>query len=800
MVLNYLKVAWRHLVKHKTFSFINIGGLALGMAVSMQIMLFVMHEFSYDQFHENSERIYRMKGEFKFGEQTFRTASMSAGFGPVTKESIPGVENFVRISPQQTTSIRSDEDHIFEEDRFLVADPTILDVFSFSLISGDPKKVLEAPQQVIITPETGQKYFGDKNPIGQTLYFQGKLPFTITGLVHPAPSNSTLQYDFIASLSSQSAIERLADPDLTEEQLTLNNNRMQLGSYTTFLLLSSGTQASSVAQKIKELAESPTGGESEFILDPMADLHFKSNFGDASNVKNVYLFLGVAFLVLALALINYISLTTARSLQRAKEVGVRKVTGARRSDLIYQFFSESALITVLAFGAGLLLFRFGQPFFYQLLDLSIDPSFSLHPMIFSVFGGLLIICILISGSIPALGLSAYQPVKVLQGKLSSGKGGNRLRELLTIFQFGATIVLIIGAVVVSQQLRYVMQTSAGMAQDQIVSLPFSKDAQSSFQAYRSAIMETTDAQDLTSASTRIFKNGISTYFIKSPINQKEIPLNVVNVDDRFLDFFNLKWEKPPLDKNRFGDNNTIILNKKAMLELGMSRDSVYTSLDIIGSQMQVIGVLKDFHYQSLHNSIRPLAIRITPSESSAMAARDGAFYLKFNTADRLNQELNKLREIQRDFDPDQAFNYSFLDDTFTEFYTSERRMTTMLKAFTGLAGFISCLGLFGLMTYNTERRTKEIGIRKVLGASISSIVTLLSKDFIRLVIISFVVAAPLAWYLIQKWLQNFAYRIEIQWWVFLLTGGVAIFIAFVTISWQSFQAAVANPVKALKNE
>jgi putative ABC transport system permease protein len=800
MLLNYFKIAWRTIVKNPTFSLINIGGLALGMAVSMQILLFVLHEFSYDQFHEKTDQIYRAKASFKFGEQTFNTLAMSAGFATATEDNIPEVTNAVRISTQQEATLRSDYEHVFSEDRFLLADPSILEVFSFNLIRGNPQTVLSQPQSVLVTPQTARRYFGDQDPLGQTLIYNGEVPFEVSGLIEKAPSNSTIQYDFIASLSSLNAIERTQNPEIKENQLSLSNDRMQLGSFATYLELQKGADPERITEKIAALAEGPSSGDTEFTLDALPELHFNSNFGDSSNVKNVYLFLSIALLVLFLALINYISLTTARSLKRAKEVGIRKVVGARKSSLMAQFYTESALVTFIAFGLGIALTGFFQPFFHQLLDLQIDPSFFYHPLIIGVFGSLLILCIFIAGSLPAVGLSAFQPVKVLKGTLSSGKSGNRMREVLIVFQYTTTVILIVGAIMVSQQIRYVIQRSTAIAQEQIITIPFSGAVESNFQAYKKAIVEKTEVQNIAAASAEVFGSGVSIMFTNSPVNEEEVPLSMMTVDENFLDMMQLEWAQAPLDPNRLGSEGTIILNERAVAELGLASDSSQMHLSIFNNNNEVLGVLEDFHYQSLHAPIRPLALLIKGPESNDLSKSGGAFYLEFPAGQSLAGQLALLRDIQKEFDQEEAFAYRFLDDTLEAQYASEKRLTVMLTTFTILAIIISSLGLLGLILYTTERRTKEIGIRKVLGASVSHIVALLSKDFIQLILIAVVLASPIAWFLMHKWLENFAYQIDIQWWVFAITALIAVGMALLTIGWQSFKTAMANPVKALRNE
>lgn len=806
---NYLNISWRTLLKNKVYSLVNIGGLALGLAVSMLILLYVLHEFSFDQFHEKSDRIVRMKGAFKFGEQSFNTLAMSAGFGPIVKENIPEVDNFVRITLNNQATIKRDRDYIFQEESFILADPAFFDIFSFPLIKGNPTTVLDKPQTVVITPAMAEKYFGEEDPIGKTITYGKEVPFEVTGIVEPAPSNSSVQYDFIGSLSSLTAIERAEYPEITSEQLTLEtSSRMSLGNLVTYFETQEGVHPDSLSEKILRLAiqrqeEEGAGNVEKYMADPIEDIHLKSNFGnsDASNVNNIYLFLGIAFLILSLALVNYISLSTARLVQRAKEVGVRKVIGAKRRDLMIQFFSESTLLTLGAFGLGILLLNFTQPLFHNLLDIQIDRSFFFNPYIIGTLGALLVLCIIISGIIPAYGFSTFSTVKVLKGTLASGKTGNRFRQALIIFQFVATLGLIMGTIVVSQQLKYLKKESASLMDAPIVAIPFSHEVASKYQAYRNRLLSNVEVNKMATASGKLFQSGISIYFINSEITQKEVSLGLMNVDSNFLDLFQLNWAIPPTDPQRIGAKRTAILNEIAATELGMQKDSLNVNqTSFNGDPLEVVGVLENFHYQSLRNRINPLAMFVLPAGDAGIADRGGSFYIELEKEADITAQLATIKSIHQEFDANNPFDYYFLDDTFANFYLTESRLNVMLTSFTLLAIFISCLGLFGLITYSTERRTKEIGIRKVLGASVASIIKLLSKDFILLVIIALVIAAPISYQLMSSWLDNFPYRIEIPWWIYLIAGAAAIVLAFLTISTQSLRAAIANPVESLRNE
>lgn len=799
MFSNYLKVAWRTLRKNKIYSLINIGGLAIGLAVSMLILLFVIHEFSYDRFHQGADQIHRLHGQFKFGEQTFNTSAMSAGTASKAVEQIPELESAVRINSNYSPILQSDRNHIVRIEEFLFADANFLELFSFDLISGDAQTALQAPNSILLTPDLADQFFGTQDVIGRYLQLEGDIPVKVTGLIAAAPSNSTFVYQSIVSIETLNSVE-LKENSGEETKYTLDNDKIQLGSFNTYFKVTPKADVEAITKKLVDLAQAPEDSEIGFSLNPLPSLHLSSPIGTNGDIKYLYLFLAIAMLILSLALVNYISLATARAVKRAKEVSIRKINGANRFHLLRQFYSESVLVTLIAFALGFGILQFLMPAFLNVVDIQIDQSFYLNPILLLTFGGLLILSTLAAGSIPAVLMASFEPIQVLQGQIQSGKRGHLFRRGLTVFQFTATLALLITSIFTVRQLTFLQEKTLTLAQDEIVALPVSETAKKGFQAYKKAILETTEATELTVSSNRLFANGTNIYFVESPINQKSIPLSIFNVDRQFVDFFGLNWKVPPLDQQKVGAPSTIIFNETAQVSFGLQKDSIGRSFEFLGGTKEIVGVLEDFHYSSLRSEVNPVALFVQPEDKAELIQLGGVFYIRFPKGTAMKSQIQKLTTIHKQFEPGQPFDFDFLDETLAAFYETERRLTTLLSAFSGVAIFISCLGLLGLVTYNTERRTKEIGIRKVLGASVQTIVGLLTREFVFLILLSLVLASPIAWYCMDQWLDNFVYQIELQWWVFILAGLSAVLLAFVSVGWQATRAAIANPVESLRNE
>jgi putative ABC transport system permease protein len=819
MLQNNLKIAFRQFWRNKTYSLLNLTGLALGLAVCLLILLFVSHEFSFDRFHGKADRIYKVWAKFEFGQETIQTTAMSAGLGPQVKDNLAAIRNMVRISKQNGV-MKSDENHIFEENKLLLVDPSFLEIFDFKLLKGNANTALATPMNILVTEATAKKYFGTQDVIGKILTYDRKLTFIVAGVIQNPPSNSTLQFDFLASLSSLSNIER-AKWNKKDEQLTLNHNKVSLGSLETYFLVDSEKEAQVIPQKIKELVESEIaraneakrkkGGKveerkngdgrgDEFFVQKMTDIHLGMSFsGDSTNTKFVYIFLSIALIILGLALINYMSLTTARATQRAKEVGVRKVSGASQNKLILQFYIESTFFASLAFGLALVLVEALQIVFFETLNLKIDNSFLTSPLFVSVVIGLFLFTALLSGSYPALLLSKFSPVEVLKGRFSNQGGGHRVRQTFTVFQFAVSIALIVCSLLVQRQLNHLRSVDIGLSKSQVLAISFG-NLKEKYQPFKQEIKQLAGVEETAFSNFPLFKEGYNAIFVTSPENQQEVMLLFTNVDESFLTFFDLAWASEPLDTNRVGAAKTLIINESAAKELGISIDKKGVKLPFSKEGEEVLGIVKDYNFDDLHTGkVKPLAIFVS-KDTLRDFDTGGNLYLKFNPKADLGELIGQVEAISKKYNPERPFSYYFLDEAFDNYFVAEQRLTKMLGAFTVFAVCISCLGLFGLATFTAETRIKEIGIRKVLGASILQITSLLSKDFVKLVLWANVIGLPIAYYLMDKWLAEFTYKTEISWWVFGLSGISALLIALLTVSWQSIKAALMNPVKSLRSE
>jgi putative ABC transport system permease protein len=820
MIKNYFKIALRQLWRNKMYSLLNITGLALGLAVSLLILLFVSHEFSYDRFHTQSENIYRVWAKFKFGQETIQTTAMSAALGAKVMENSTGVKNMVRFSYQNGV-VKSDENHIFDENAILLADPSFLEIFDFKVLKGNTQKALQEPMSVLLTEKTAEKYFGTQDVIGKVLTMDKKLIFKVVGVVKNPPSNSSIQFDFLASLSSLSNVERYKWRAINDDQLTLNYDKISLGSLQTYFLVNNEKEALAIPQKIQDLIKqqldkenetrkkegkellkhkSGDGVGDEYMMQALTDVHLGANgLGASPNAQYIYIFLSIALIILALALINYMSLTTARATQRAKEVGVRKVAGASQARLIGQFYMESTLVTLFSFVLGLFFVEILRVAFFETLNLKIDSAFLYTPWFLAVIAGLFIFTVLFSGSYPALLLSKFSPVEVLKGKFSNKGGNHRVRQTFTVFQFAVSIALIVCTLLVQKQLNHLRSVDIGMEKSQVLALNFG-NLKEKYQPFKQEIRQLVGIEQTAYSNLPLFKDGYNAFFIKSPENQKDVTMSFNNVDESFLSMFGLEWVSEPLDKNQVGNEETIIINEVAAKEMGMDVNKKGVKIALGKNGNEILGVMKDFIYDDLHSGkINPLAIFVT-KDTLKNFDTGGTLYLKMNPKADVKDLLGKVEKISKKYNPEQPFSYYFLDEAYDNYFKAESRLSKMLSAFTAFAVFISCLGLFGLATFTAESRVKEIGIRKVLGASVLQITTLLSKDFIKLILWANVLGLPVAYYLIDKWLADFSYKTEISWWLFGVAGVSAILIALFTVSWQSIKAALMNPVKSLRSE
>lgn len=796
MLRNYFKIALRNLLKNKVFSFINIVGLAIGMAVSMLILLYVSHEMSFDTFHPNSKRIFHTLVKMNFGGNEIQFNQISKNFGPAVQQANPEVKDFVRIASsfRDDVIVSSDEKHQFFERGFYFSEPSLFRVFAIDFLKGDASAALTAPNTVVISEEIAQKYFGTESPIGKTLTYNKNDLLKVTGVIKRLPTNSSLHFDFIASLPTFEGMMK-RDPKNHYE----TEDAVGTGSYETYFLLDKPESKEKVEKVIPKLLtdkQNELESHSVYFLLPLLDTHLGNNWADTSNTKYVMIFLCIAGIVLLLALINYMSLTTARSTIRAKEVGVRKVLGANRKNLASQFYGESILISLIAFVLALVLFQVLKQPFYGLLDLNIDDSFVTSPLFLSILLALVIVSALIAGSYPALLLSKFSPLLILKGKLSSANQGAALRRTFIVFQFGVSVVLIIFSLVVQQQLTYLQTKKIGMNKEQVLVITLSKAAQKHYAAFRHDLTQSVGIQQIGAASLSLFTGGWNMFFTKTPTTNEDVSINNMTVDENFFSLLRLEWKYKPANIDDLAFGNRIIINETAVGKLKITNKPVGQKLDVFENQKaEIVGVLKDFNFTSLQSKIDPMMLKVVKDTTSLKA-----LYVRLDPKIDFQQKITDIGKSYKKYDADAPFDYYFLDDAFNEQYRAEKRMGNLFAGFTGIAIFIACMGLFGLITFTAEQKTKEIGVRKVLGASVVNIVSLLSKDFLRLVLISNGIAFPIAYYIIHQWLQDFAYQTDVSADIFILAGVLAIVIALLTVIVQATKAALVNPVQSLKSE
>lgn len=801
MLQNYFKIAFRSLWRNGLYSLINIGGLSVGLAVSLLILLYVLHEKTYDRFHKNADGLFRVYAKMNYGGQAIQMDHMSARFGPAVREANPNVLDVVRISsPRSRVVIKTGPNRKYFEPNFILADPSFLTVFSFPLVTGNPATALTRPMTVLLTEHTAERYFGRDNPIGKTITLNNKLLFEVTGVLKNPPSNSTIQFDFVASLKSDPAVERLHDGVITDDQISLNSQQVSAGSYLTYFLLKSLQDTARISRTIPALvkASGVTDDNTTYIVDPLTSVHLGMNFGGVDNSRYLTIFMGIAGLILLLALINYMSLTTARATKRALEVGVRKVMGANRRELAGQFYGESVLITLLSFGLALVLMTLLRPFFYNLLQLTIDSEFVFSPTFMGMALALLVICVLASGSYPALLLSSFSPVAVLKGNQAVGRG-TQVRRGFTVFQFAVSIGLIICSVLIYRQAQHLQNRNLGLHKDRVLVVPMDASLANQYRAFRQELRQLPGVERVAAASSGLYKDGTSIFFAKSPKTKKDINLHFLSIDDQFAETLRIPWKIKP-DPARLTQKGTMVINETAARQLAIADKPLGQQVKLGSNDHEIVGVMRNFFFTQINNSNEALALMVSSDTARAMAETGGSLYIRILPGADLPQLVSRVGETCRQMGAESPFEYYFLDDSFNALYKSETRLSTIFGVFTGFALLIACLGLFGLAAFIAESRTKEIGVRKVLGASISSIVTLLSKDFLKLVLMAIMIASPIAWYVMDRWLQDFAYRIDIEWWVFVVAGLLAIGIALLTVSFQSIRAALMNPVRSLRSE
>lgn len=790
MLRNYLKIALRQLWRNRLFSLINILGLTVGLAMSTFITLYVWHEFHYDRFEPFANRTYRILATAKFGADEVFMTGLHESFGREIKRQLPGVQEVVRVSQGGgTVTLQSDANHQFKEQAVSYADASLLPTMGFTLLNGaNPKTALAEPGRIVINRELALKYFNTTDVVGKTLRYDRQYPLTVAGVMDDFPTDSYFSARAFISLSSM-------------PMLGPSTKGMFEGSgfLETFLVLRPDANVAAIGPKLKSISQRVTFHDetATYSLEPLPLLHLVQR-GKTDPKQALYVFLTIALAILSLAVINYISLTTARATQRSREVGIRKAVGGLRRELIGQFFMESFLITTIAFALAILVVVSLLPVVKPLLQLPLDSRVFGQPVYWLVMGSFWLVCAVLAGSYPALLLSGLRPQDVLKGSGGPGlRGAAGVRRVFTTVQFAGSIGLLICSLVIYAQMRYLHTKQIGIDRAQIVALNIDVGMKNEFGPLRDAVRQWAGPGRVAATNTALFTFNMMTYFAQTKA-KKQIMVNSMTVDTAFFRTMGVRWVQAPdgWPKRAIG-SELVIYNQTLMREANVSKK--YRRSELFEGE-RVDGVVADFHNRSLHQGVMPLRISVVSDTSRAVVTSGGYLLVRLDPHTDVTDALTQLRLLYAQHHPPAPFDYYFLDDAYAELYARETRLAHLFNAFTLLALLVACLGLLGLATFAVETRTKEIGVRKVLGASVASIVTLLSKDSLRLVLIAFVIASPVAWYAMHRWLQDFAYKIDIEWWVFALAGLLVVGTALLTVSVQSVKAALINPIKSLRSE
>ena len=799
MFNNYLKIALRNMAKQKAFSFINIAGLAIGVACCLLILLYIQHELSYDKFHAKANEIYRIALHGKIGDSPINWATTTAQVGPLMINEFPEVVDAVRFK-YPDKNVFSYKDKRFFEFAPLYVDHSFFNIFSFRLIKGNPKTALKAPFSLVMTQEIAKKYFGDDDPIGKIVTVNNNENFRVTGIIEKPPSNSHFTFDILASF------ETLYQTTPQEVDGWI------YWAYQTYLLLQPGTNFQALEAKFNDFIEKhignmlrQIGAEHTWYLQPLTSIHLHSHLscelGANSDIRYIYAFAAIALFILLIACMNFMNLSTARSANRAKEVGIRKVLGSIRSKLILQFLGESLILAVTALVVALFIVWLVLPYFKNLTDCNVQLHQFAMPWLLTGLSFITIFVGIISGSYPAFYLSRFQPVKVVKGDILKSPKNLWFRSLLVVSQFTISIALIIGTIVIYNQLNYMRTKKLGFQKEQMLVLSLrDDDTQERAEVIKSELL-TIDGVLAGCGSDMVpgeYEYGIITCYPESLSHGHGFKIENLAVDSDFLDTYSIDIvEGRGFSKEMTTDQyDAALINETAWRALGWKNPIGKRISDHINPAKPrirtIIGVVNDFHHKTLHEPIEPTLIDYSPSFSRRLS-------LKLNTVNT-RRTMKLVEQKWRAIAPNHPFDYFFLDDFYDNLYRNEARLETIFRIFTILAILIGCLGLFGLASFTAEQRTKEIGIRKILGASITGLMGLLFRDFVLWVVLANGLAWPVAYYFMNKWLQNFAYRINIGWWIFFSAGVLALAIALITVSYQSIKAAMANPVESLRYE
>ena len=798
MLKNYLKIAFVNLRKHKAFSFVNIFGLAIGMTCCILIATYVFHELSYDKFHEKADRIYRLRSELKISGEHLDIPKSSPPMADYLVQNFPEVIDASRFRSLGRVPVRY-RDNLNYEDHIFFADNSVFDIFTFPLIKGDPQAALSTAHSVVISEDMAKKYFGSEDPIDKVLNINNQSDFTVTGVMKNVPHNSHFNFNMFCSFKTYAQNNKR---DM-QSWLSINNY--------TYILLEKGADYKQMEQKLPEMIEKRAGAmlrlaKAEMILSlqPLTTIHLRSDLmqeiSGNSNIVYVYIFSAIALFILVIACINFMNLSTARSANRAKEVGLRKVLGADRGKIIRQFLSESILNSIVACILALLLVDLTLPLFRSISGIDLRIDYAENYWLIPGLVGLALLVGLIAGSYPAFFLSAFQPTRVLKGEFKSGRAGTLFRSALVIVQFTISIALIVGTIVVFNQLNYMKNKKLGFQKEQVVIIPISDD--STLDSLRPVKQELENHTGIIGVAASSHVPGQMTYvnpFIPEGFTLDHMQyMGELYIDHEFIPTMGIEIVAGRNFSEEFttDTSESVIINETAVKKFGWEKPVGKTIGDVSVSQKikryTVVGVVKDFHTESLRKKISPLFIGCTSHIFNSLSVR-----IK---TENIPATLSFLESKMRQIDPFRPFDYAFLDDSFDSQYRSEERLSRVFSYFAILAVFIACLGLFGLASFTAEQRTKEIGIRKILGASVSGVALLLSKEFTKWVLIANAIAWPIAYFALRFWLQGFAYRTDLTLTAFIVSMAISFFISLLTVSYQAVRTAIANPVDSLRYE
>ena len=795
MFRNYFKVALRSLQRNKGFAAINIIGLSIGLATCLLIVFYVADELGYDKYNTKANNIYRADMEVKFGNNANTYAAVQSGFADEAKKDFATIEQAVRLRPayEQPAGFHVKKGNsVLQETSVIYADATLFDVFTLPIIAGDAATALAQPNTVVLTESAAKKYFDATNIVGQTLVLNDTLNFKVTGVIKDIPEQSHFSYNMFLSMET---IPGSRNPNWGG------------GGYNTYLLLKPGASTTEISKKLSSVVMQFNAqwlGKDDhlkFTLTPLTAIHLHSNLqqelGHNGSIQYVYIFSAIGIFILLIACVNFMNLSTARSSNRAKEVGVRKVLGSPRKYLVAQFLTESIVVTFASTIIAIVIAGLLMPLFNQVSGKQL--AFTAQTFAWLVPCSLVLVVVIgfMAGAYPAFFLSRFQPINVLKGKLSAGFKGGGLRSFLVVFQFGISIFLIIGTMVIYNQLHYIQTTNLGYNRNQVLIIKNTENLNNQAQTFKQQIKQLQGVED---ASLSGFvptgeASNITALFPDATLTSHTSMLTEFwPVDENYIKTMGMQFQSGRnFSASMKTDSSSVIINEAAAKFFGF-KDPLNKTIyrNTVGvQQFKIIGVIKDFHFKSLRENITPVALYLAEDK--------GALNVKVNTANITNL-MDEIKDKWKAVAPNQQFTYSFMDAEFDAAYRAEDRIGVIFIAFTALAIIIACLGLFGLAAYAAEQRTKEIGIRKVLGANVPALVGLLSKDFIKLVLIAIVIASPIAWFAMQQWLHDFAYRADMHWWLIAIAGMAAIIIAFATVSFQAIKAALINPVKSLRTD